>query len=71
MCLRQLPLGQHVFVENTDNLNTTLGVQPIQNDMAALGVLSVARTDLIAVLSQIRVFTQKMEALIELMDAAE
>lgn len=66
--LKQMPFRQNAIVEDTDNLNTIFSVQSIKNYMATLRVLSVARTYFITVLPQVRVFTQKVEALVELKD---
>lgn len=66
--LKQIPFRQHAFVYDADDFNNTLGGQPIKYDVAPLGVLSVARTYLIASLPQVRLVSQKVGVLVELED---
>lgn len=53
-------------MQDPDDFNNVLGAYSIENDVASLRVLSVARAYLIATLSEARIAAQKMEALIEL-----
>ncbi len=55
-------------MQDADNFDNTFRSQAIEYDVAPLRILSVARTYLIASLPQVRIVSQKVEALVELED---
>lgn len=66
--LQQMRFWQHTLVEDADNFNDTVASCPVEDVMACLWILSVAWAEILARLPQIRIFTQQVEALVELKD---
>lgn len=66
--LQQMRFWQHTLVEDADNFNDTVTSYPVEDVMACLRILSVAWAEILARLPQIRIFTQQVEALVELKD---